>query len=117
MRVASLEVESGLGAYHEESLGLMETEKTHEVHIAAIHNVDGPWHGRKYVENSDIVTSTVGNMNKLGDITAQVEQGVQSYGAFRLLIMCPGKEAQAQIDQRRIQRVSRLDDNVLMLTQ
>ena len=97
-----------LGAGHEEGVGLMHYVQPGEVEIAAIHDVDRPRLQHQQVEHLDIAQLAVGEVDEAGDIAAQVEQRMHLHRRLGGAKQRPGKERQAQVDGRRIQRVRRV---------
>jgi hypothetical protein len=61
MRVSALDQDIGLGAHNEEGRAKREDVKTLEIHVAAIHDVEGPSLRRNLVEDVDVMHFAVGN--------------------------------------------------------
>jgi hypothetical protein len=108
MGMAAVRFEIRFRACHEETARLVQPMQPLEVEVAAIHHVIGSRFWQEQIEHVDIVHLAVGNMDKAGDISAQIEQRVKFDGRFRRSKRCPGKHRQTQIDRRRIERVDRL---------
>lgn len=106
--VSSRKAQIRLGTRHEETACLVQTVQSGEVEIAAIHDVERPSFGNDLVENVRIVQLAVVDVDKAGDIAAQVEQRVQLDRRLGRAKRSPRKYRQAQIDGGRIQRVDRL---------
>ena len=67
----------GPGADNEEGGGHGQGKQALEIEVGAVHDVAGAGLGEEEVEDVDIVQFTVGEMDKGGDIAAQVQQGMQ----------------------------------------
>jgi hypothetical protein len=65
------------GPCDEESHARLKTEEPGEIDIAAIHDVEGACLHGKMIEGFDIVHFPVGNVDKTGDIAAQIDQGME----------------------------------------
>src|ERR1035437_3325485 len=105
MRVSALDQDIGLGAHNEEGRAKREDVKTLEIHVAAIHDVEGSSLRRNLVEDVDVMHFAVGNADKRGDIAMQVQQCVHLHRAFVAAKLRPGKQRQAKIDGGGIQCV------------
>jgi len=92
MRVKTFEIQISFGPRHKKGRGLMDHEQAGKVEIAAIHHVDRPWLERDIVEDVDIVNLAVGNNNKDGNGTPQVQKRVKFHGPLALAELGPGKE-------------------------
>jgi hypothetical protein len=64
--------------------------------------------GQDVVEDVDVMHLAVGDTDKRGDVTMQVEQRVHLHGAFVLTEPGPRKHRQTKVDGRRIQRIQAL---------
>jgi len=80
--------------------------QTLEIHVPAVHDVEGPWFGRELVEHVDVVHSSRRNSNKCGDIAPQVQERVHLHRVLIRLVLGPRKQADAQVDDGRVQRVN-----------
>jgi hypothetical protein len=105
---AACAIEIPLAAGDEERRGRGEAIKSLEIEVAAVHHVECPGFDRQLVEDVDIVYFPVGNVNKAGDVAAQVEQRMELDGGFAAAKFGPRKQAQAQVDRGGIERVDRL---------
>ena len=97
-----------LGASDKEGVCQMHRMKSLEVQVATIHDVDRPGFRHQNVEHIDVVQLAVGNVDKGRDVAAQVEQRMHLHRRLGCAERGPWKHRQAQIDGRRIQRVSRV---------
>jgi len=97
----------GRSLFDEEAARLVQVIQPLEVEIPPIHHVVSPGLRQQQVEHVDFVHLAVGDMNKAGNIPAQIEQRVQLDGGLRRPERCPRKNRQAQIDRRRVERVNR----------
>jgi hypothetical protein len=70
------------GARDEEGAGLMERVEPTKIDVAAIHHIDGSGLRHNQIERCSIAHFAVGNMDKAGDRTAQIEQRVHLHGRF-----------------------------------
>src|SRR5208283_2220328 len=96
------------GADDKEAAGLIESVEASEVQIPAVHHVEGTGFRQQQIEHVDIVHFAVGDVNKAGNCTAQVEQRMQLHRRFGGAKRGPRKHRQAQIDGRGIERVNRV---------
>lgn len=97
-----------LGWRNEESAGDIEAAKPPEVDEASIQHLKHPGLGHQQVVHVDLAELAVGNMQKCRGIASEIEQGVQfdcRRGRAKLRL---GKEREAQIDDRGIERIDRL---------
>src|SRR5918995_5176573 len=102
-RVHALESEVGFGARDEEAGGLMEAVEPLEVEVTTVHDIEGARLGNQHIEDIDVVQFAIGNMDKTGNCSAQVEQRVQFHRRFGGAKLGPRKQRQAQIDGGGIQ--------------
>ncbi len=101
-RLPDMEVEVALGPDDEERTGLTETEKTSEVEIPAIHDIDGSGDYLHPVEEGHIVFPSLGNVDKQRDRALQIHLRMNLHGTFGFAKVRPGKERQAQVNGARI---------------
>src|SRR5581483_942938 len=107
-RLASLIGLVVLGANDEECRLAMHSKQSREIEVAFVHQVKGAGLDQQFVEKVDFVRFPGGNANKGGDVAAQIQERVQFHGRFVTAKWCPGKERQAEIDRRRVERVGRV---------
>lgn len=79
-----------------------------EIDVAAIHDVARARFDRQVIEDVHIVHFPVGNVNKARDRSPQIEQRMELDGALPATILGPRKQAQTQVNRRRIERVDGL---------
>ncbi len=94
------------GTGDEERSGKVDAIEAEEIQIAAIHDVVSSGLDHDLVEHVDVVPIAGGDADKRGDGAAQIEQRVHLDGGLGGTEMRPGKQAQAQVDGGRVQRVS-----------
>ena len=97
-RVTAAVAGIGLGPDNEEGGGDSQGKQALEIEVSAVHDVAGAGLGEEEVEDVDIVQFAVGEMDKGGDIAAQVQQGMQFDGGFGLAEARPGEHGQTQVD-------------------
>ena len=97
-----------LGADDEESACLREASQPREVQIAAIHHVDRTGFDWKIVEQVDLVHRARRQSEKCRNRATQIQERVQFDRGLGRTKMSPGKKAQTQVDDRRIEGVDRL---------
>ena len=107
-RIDAPKVSIRFGAGDEESLCLMHRVKSLEVQIGAIHNVERAGLQHQNIEHLDVAQLAVRDVDKAGNIAAKVEQRMHLHCRLGGAKQRPRKERQAQIDGRRVQRVSRV---------
>src|SRR6187397_1289642 len=83
----------------------MKAVKPREIEEPPIHDVEGTRFGRESIEDRDVTEPPVADVNEGRDIAAQIEECVQSNGAFGLLKRRPRKHRQTKVDRRGVQRV------------
>ncbi len=72
---------------------------------APIHDVKATSFGYQDVEHIDLVHLAVADMNEGWNVAAQVKQRMHLNGGLGGAEVCPGKDAQAQVDGRGIERI------------
>ena len=98
-------VEVRLRTGDEERASLMQHVQPREVHISAIHHVEGTRLEREQVQHIHVVQLAIADIEERRNTAAQVQQGVQLDGRFGRAKRRPVKQTQAQIDGARIERV------------
>ena len=108
------ELHIAFGAGHKEGSGGMQLVQPGKVDIRLVHHVIGAnldvallGEDVEDVEDFDIVHLAVADVNKTRDRSTQIHQCVKFDGCFCRTKRRPRKQAQAQIDRGRIQRVNR----------
>src|SRR5438552_2600292 len=76
VRVSSAQLNSLFCARDKEGAAAVEDVEALEVHVGAIHDVEGTWLWRDDIEDVDVVQFSCGNLNESGDGATHVEQGV-----------------------------------------
>ena len=99
-----------LGSGHEEGRGHVNLEESLEVHVSAIHDIEGSSFEHDFIENADVVDLSVRNRDEHGDRTTQVDQRMEFDGGFSSLKTGPGKQTHTEVDRGRIQGVDDLVD-------
>lgn len=105
---ATSEIEVPFAARDEESSGRREAVQSLVIDVAAIHDIERAGLDRELIEYVDIVHFPVRNVDKTGNVAAQVEQRVQLDRSFATAESGPRKELQTEIDGRRVERVNGL---------
>ena len=105
-RVQASGVEVRFGSGDEEGACLSQYMETLEVEIGPVHDMEGPGLREQEVKDVDIVQLAIGDVDKAGDGSAQVEQGMQLDGGLGGAKRCPGKHRQAQVDGRGIKGIN-----------
>src|SRR6266566_113918 len=108
MRVTTLEQDVGFGAHDEEGRAEREDVEALEIHVAAIHDIEGAGLRQKLVEDIDIVHFAAGNADERGDVAVQIQQCVHLDGGFVLSEFGPGKQRKTQVYGGGVQRVQTL---------
>ena len=106
VRVAPPITKVGLGADDEERPGGMHGVEPFEVHVAPVHDVESAGLGQQDVQDVDVVQFAIGDVNEGGNAAAQIQERVKLDRPFALSEPSPGKDRQAQIDGRGIQRIN-----------
>src|SRR6266403_5062992 len=105
MRVAAVYLEVRLATRHEEAAGLVEAIEALEVKEATVHDVESARLGQQLVEDVDLVHLASTDVNKRGDVAAQIEQRMQLDGCLGRAEHGPRKHRQTQIDGGGVERV------------
>ena len=79
-----------------------------EVHVAAVHDVEGTGFECQHVEHVDVVQFAVADVDEGWDRPAQVQQRVQLDGRLGGAKRRPVEQGQTQIDGAGVQRVDRV---------
>lgn len=104
-RIDSLNTHIGFGARHEESACLIQSVKTREIQVAAIHDIERSsldWHE---VQHVDFVYLAVAEVDKRRYCAAQVQKRVQLDCAPGFAKRSPIEQTQIQTDRYGVQRV------------
>ena len=101
----SLEAHPAFGTGDEEGARLIEASQTLGVDVPSIDDIEGACLGNGLVENIDVVELAIADVQESGDISSQIQQRVQLDCRFGRAKRRPGKQRQAQIDGRRVERV------------
>src|SRR6266481_9459718 len=80
MRVATLHLEVQLSTGHEEAASLVEAIEALEIEKATIHDVESARLRQQLVKDIDLVNRTLTDVNKRGDVAAQIWQRMQLDG-------------------------------------
>ena len=72
----------------------MQGAQTLEIHIAPIHHVESTRLYRQDLEHSDVAHLAVTDVNETGDISSQVQQGMQLNGGLGGAKRCPVEQTQ-----------------------
>jgi hypothetical protein len=102
---SSPEVEVALGTGHEECQAQLQAMEPTEIEIRSVHNIEGTGFDRQDVEDRDIVGLAVRNPHETRDISTQVDERVKFDRGLVASELSPGKQLQAEIDGRGIQRI------------
>ena len=82
--------------------------KSSEIDVTTIHHVKGTSLDWQVIQHRDIVRFPVCNANKAGNVAAQIGQRMKLDRSFFAAKFCPRKQAQAQVDGRRVERICRV---------
>lgn len=98
----------GFAPYDEEGIGCVDLEKTPEVEVSPVENVDAsPFEGH-LVKEVDIVHRSVCNADKHGDWAGQIDLGMQLDRGFGFAKGGPREHGQTQVDGRGINGINHL---------
>jgi hypothetical protein len=76
----------------------MQGKEAFEIHIAAVHDVEGAWFRQQDIEDVDVVQFAVGDMDEGRDVATQVQEGMELDGGLGRTKQRPWKDRQAQVD-------------------
>ena len=79
-----------------------------EIQIGSIQNVEGAWLRDQIVEGVDVVDFPLGNLDKRGDVAAQIEKRMQFDSSLAASKSGPGEKSKAEVDRGGIERIDRL---------
>lgn len=105
MRVESSHPGVGFGAQYEVAAQAMEAMKPLEVKIGAVHHVDGAEFGHELVEDVDVMGFGFGNVDEGGDVSLQVQQGMDFNASLGGAKRRPPEQRQAKVDGSRVKCV------------
>ncbi len=107
VRVPAREAMLGSAPDHERGVRLVELIQAPEIDIAAIENVDGTRLGEKQIEDAVVHRLRVGDPHEGGNGHTDIQEHVHLQPCLGRAKPRPRKNAQTQIDDRRIERVHR----------
>lgn len=61
-----------------------------KINVTFIHDVVGSWLYRQYIQGVNVVNRALGDVEKNGDGTTQIQQGMHLYGTFLVVEFSPG---------------------------
>jgi hypothetical protein len=79
-----------------------------EVEVGTVHDIESSRFGNEHIEDIDVVQFAVGDVDKTGNRSTQVEQYVQFDRRFGGAKLGPRKQREARVDSGGIQSVDRL---------
>src|ERR1700689_2089463 len=94
-----------LGPCDKEGARTMKGVQPFEIQVGAVHDVEGAGLEGDVVKDIHVMSFSVGNLNKSGDGTTQIQQRVQLYRRLLLTEVRPRKNRKAEIDGGGIQRI------------
>jgi hypothetical protein len=97
-----------LRSNNKECEALREHIKASEIDVAPVHHIESACFQDELVEDSHIVDFSLCNSDKRGNISSEVEQGMELDGSLVFAKPSPWKERKTQIDCGRVERVSSL---------
>lgn len=97
-----------LGSNHEVCLGLLDSEQTGEVEIAAVDYINTARLESDLIQEMHIVNRSICNAHEHRDWAGQVDLSVQLDRSFGSAEVCPRKHRQAKVDGRGIDRINHL---------
>ena len=97
-----------LGASDEEGARLNDASKPSEVHVAAIHHIEGSRFKEQVVEPLNIGLTGSGNVDAGRDRASQIELGMHLDPRFGASEIGPREERQGEINRGGIERVNRV---------
>ena len=61
-----------------------------KINVTFIQDVVGSWLYRQYIQGVNVVNRALGDVEKNGDGTTQIQQGMHLYGTFLVVEFSPG---------------------------
>lgn len=96
-----------LAAGDEERHVLLKPIQAAKVDVATVHDIEGTGFQKQMVEGFDIVGFSAGNVDKTGDVAAQVDEGMEFDRRLAPAKLRPGEQGQTEIDGRGIEGIDR----------
>jgi len=97
MRIAAFKLKIAFGPGEKECSLSMQAVEALEIQIGTVHNVKGTRLGDKQVQDIDIMEPPIRNMNKFGNASPKIHQGMEFESAFGLAETRPGKQTHTEI--------------------
>ena len=107
-RVMPGKLEVALCACHKEGSCIGYQNKPREVHVSAIHQIEGSGFEEKTVESAHVVLPRPGNVDACRNRPTQVDLGVDFDARLGLPKVGPWEQSQRQVDSRGIQGADRI---------
>ena len=107
VRITPCELRIAFGSRDEEGAHQVQFVQPPEIQIRAIHQVKRARFDRQFVEPLDVVSLPVGDVNKAGNRSFQIEQRMQFDCRFGGSKRRPRIHRQTQIDRCRVERIDR----------
>src|SRR5208282_3302815 len=107
-RGAKVELQILFGTGNEEGTSLGEDIEAGEVHITAIHQVEGSDFEEQLIQQVDVVDLSAGHIDIGRNAAAYIQQGMQLDGALAATKLRPGKQRQTQIDGGGVESIDGL---------
>lgn len=108
LRVMPGELEIALCTSHEKSPRVGYQDEPAEIHVAAIHQIEGSCFEQQTVEPAHIVLPRTGNADTCWNRPAQIDLGMKLDARLGLTEIGPWKKRQRQVDGRGVERVDRV---------
>lgn len=107
-RLDSFERQVGFCPGKEKGALCNKSAETFEINISPIHQVKGTTFQREGVQNIDIMTQNIGQLDKGGNRSLEIHQYVRLDHTFRYSEAGPGKQRQAEVDGGTIERIKNI---------
>ena len=99
-----------LGSCDKERSGLSDQMEAFEIHVAAIHHIEGSRLEKQIVEPEHVVVACGGDKDAGGNRATKVDLSVHLDSGLGLSEVCPRKESEREIHSRRVQGIDRVVD-------
>jgi len=99
-----------LGSCDKKGSSLSDQMEAGEIHVAAIHHVEGSGLEKQIVEPEHVVLACGGNKDAGGNRTTQIDLRVHLDSGLGLSEVCPRKERERKVHSRGVQGIDRVVD-------
>ena len=96
------------GSRDKERSGACDQIQAFEIHVTAVHDVEGSRFEEEIVEPTNVVLAGIGDVNAGGNRTAQIDLGMHLDSRLGSAEVGPREECQGEVDSRGVQCIDRV---------